>query len=228
MNTITAHYRTLFRTLCSHYLTLSYLHIYKRNYPLSCPDPRGPLFYIVSLRKNLVRRLLAGYLVMESITNTNSNKENRKAKKKLLEGRIEELAKLHQTIERLTKKKEKWKQKYEERAAKERGEKDELEDTKKAVGEAKKRMTILEKRLEAAMKRNVPIVAAIVLKAVYKHAVGIPQQDESPENQDTRGERIKSLSEMFHQFGCENAGQVVELADAVSFNSFTFLGCGED
>jgi len=72
--------------------------------------------------------------------------------------------------------------------AKERGERDELEKTKKAVGEAKKKMTILEKRLEASMKRGVPIVAAIVLKAVYKHAVGIPQQGESPENQDTRGE----------------------------------------
>jgi len=32
------------------------------------------------------------------------------------------------------------------------------------------------------MKRNIPIVAAIVLKAVYKQAVGIPQQGESPEN----------------------------------------------
>jgi len=32
---------------------------------------------------------------MESITNTNSNKENRKAKNKLLEGRNEELAKLN-------------------------------------------------------------------------------------------------------------------------------------
>jgi len=53
---------------------------------------------------------------MESITNTNSNKENLKAKNKLLEGRIEELAKLNQSIERLTEKKEKWKRRYEEMA----------------------------------------------------------------------------------------------------------------
>jgi len=36
--------------------------------------------------------------------------------------------------------------------------------------------------------------------------------------------RIKSLSEEFYQFGCENLGQVVELANAVSFSSFTLLG----
>ncbi|KAG0138725.1 hypothetical protein HOY82DRAFT_595218 [Tuber indicum] len=73
----------------------------------------------------------------------------------------------------------------------------------------------LSKKLEPAMKGMlVPIVAAVVLKAVYKRAVGASPS--SFGNPVDRAAKIRSRKDEYATFGCKNQAQVEELADVWS------------
>ncbi|KAG0129453.1 hypothetical protein HOY82DRAFT_540774 [Tuber indicum] len=90
----------------------------------------------------------------------------------------------------------------------------------------------LSEQLEAATKGTlVPIVAAVVLKALYKR--GLKVTPESSNNQVNREEMIRDRKGKYADFGCENEAQVDELADVWSGvidarNTVAHLVTGDD
>jgi len=98
-----------------------------------------------------------------------------------------------------------------------------LKNTKKELNDKTNSTNQLESQLNAIIKETrVPIVAAVVLKAIYKKGAGVkkPGPVESANSNDTRRNKIWNAKGEFSKYGCENEGQMVELADSVCFISF--------
>ena len=80
----------------------------------------------------------------------------------------------------------------------------------------------LRTKLTNIMKETrVPIVATIVLKTIYERSSSEePKKERNRANyKDNRPDKIRARQSEFEKFGCENADQVIELADSVSCSS---------
>ncbi|RPA92595.1 hypothetical protein L873DRAFT_1794155 [Choiromyces venosus 120613-1] len=156
-----------------------------------------------------------------------SRKDIRKEKKKV-QGEGQSPKNEKELVEEVVQKNKAWEERYDDMQKEAEGWRRELKSARKMVSEKTDWRNKLEQNLEAGMEgRLVPIVAAVVLKAVYKKVTKVSQQSNSADNLNDRAQKIRDLRCKFVQFGCENEAQVVELADAASF-SFLHLLRGWD
>jgi len=148
-----------------------------------------------------------------------SNKLKRKEKQQAQQQDTHEIiAKLTQDLEVEKKAMKKLQEKY-NKAKKENQEMSkDLKSTKEKLKDETTKTKQLGKELNAIIRETkVPIVAAVVLKATYKRGAGMTEQRELAKSNDTRRKKIWNAKGEFSKYGCENEGQMVELADSVCF-----------
>ncbi|RPA93298.1 hypothetical protein L873DRAFT_69627 [Choiromyces venosus 120613-1] len=145
-------------------------------------------------------------------------KENRKEHPQDPEREIVELRERLQVQEQqvgvLREKTKQWEKKYNDKRDAESEKRKKTESLEETVKKHAEKEALLSQQLETIMKDTlVPIIAAVVMKAMYKRAARVPQQDQNAGGQDDRVERIRNLRSRFLELGYENAEQVVEFAD---------------
>ncbi|RPB00310.1 hypothetical protein L873DRAFT_1789062 [Choiromyces venosus 120613-1] len=138
-------------------------------------------------------------------------KENQKECPKDAEKEIAELKQRHQVQEVpagvLKKEKKEWEEKYNTKRDAEARRRAELQRLEKTVASQAAMEITLSQKLETVVKDTlVLIIAAVVMKAVYKRAAEVPQQD-----QNAGG--LRNLRSRLLHISYENAEQVVEFAD---------------
>ncbi|KAG0634515.1 hypothetical protein HOY80DRAFT_985997 [Tuber brumale] len=140
---------------------------------------------------------------------------NTKSKKLQRKEDLEEISRLESPITELKKQSQEWEEKYNQELDAEESGRLEAQDLEETIKGHAERQIILSQQLERVMKDTVvPIVAAVVMKAMYKKAVEISQPDQNAERQDDRLERIRNpRSQLEGEFGYNNTKQAAEFTD---------------
>ncbi|PUU80246.1 hypothetical protein B9Z19DRAFT_1123867 [Tuber borchii] len=81
----------------------------------------------------------------------------------------------------------------------------------KTIQELRLENAALTQKTVAVMAERVPLVAAVVMKSVYKKAANIPSRESA--GQDTRIKKMRSLGHKFQDMGCEGQEKINEFIE---------------
>ncbi|KAG0132848.1 hypothetical protein HOY82DRAFT_538536 [Tuber indicum] len=169
--------------------------------------------------------------------NTQSKRNQRKEKKENEQNQPTRLQEALQQIAELKEQLRALEGKYNEKRVADAKNRVRVQELEAKLEKSKEKEESLSRQLEKVMEaRAVPIVSAVVMKAMYKKAAGIPEQvkpadgqaqpadgqAQPADKQDGRVEKIRGLERQFLNHGYDNAQQVTEFADLVSSS---FLSC---
>ncbi|PWW76572.1 hypothetical protein C7212DRAFT_363678 [Tuber magnatum] len=180
---------------------------------------------------------------MDSTSNTLQRSENLGGPTKSLKEQIkllkEQLLIQEDRNGNLEEKAKQWEKMYNKKREEEARRRKTIQDIEKGDRNHTTRETELSKELETVMKSTLaPIVAAVIMKAVYKEAaevrpqepnpppgsesllrIRIPPQErkKNPGEPDNRAAKIRKLRHRFLELGYENNQQVVEFGDTQHF-----------
>ncbi|KAG0132846.1 hypothetical protein HOY82DRAFT_538535 [Tuber indicum] len=160
--------------------------------------------------------------------NTQSKRNQRKEKKENEQNQPKRLKEALKQIAKLKKQLRDLEGKYNKKRDADAKNRARVQELEAKLEKSEKKEASLSRQLEKVMEaRAVPIVSAVVMKAMYKKDAGIPEQvkpadgQAQPANgqaqpadkQDGRVEKIRGLERQFLNHGYDNAQQVTEFAD---------------